>query len=95
MNITVLPSKIIQCIQCKSEFNESNVPYGNSSLCIKCQVNMQVISINFKRSMEERNIAQPMCPFCYNGTVVEDVNVDGIFFCESCFREIKILRFKK
>lgn len=36
----------------------------------------------------------PLCPFCYNGIVVEDNNMPGIFFCTWCHSNIKIPKFK-
>ena len=39
--------------------------------------------------------SQPDCPHCYSGNIVEDFNVNRVFFCDNCFEEVKIKKFKK
>lgn len=38
---------------------------------------------------------EPHCPHCYNGEVVEDNEMSGVFFCNICFRKVTIRKFKE
>jgi len=33
------------------------------------------------------------CPKCYDGIIVKDKKISNVFFCNKCFREIKIEKF--
>ena len=34
----------------------------------------------------------PVCPYCYDGIIVRDNNKPDVFFCNRCFREVKIFK---
>jgi len=34
------------------------------------------------------------CGNCYGGEIVEDDVVPGVFFCNKCFKNVKIRKFK-
>ena len=36
----------------------------------------------------------PLCPYCYEGFIVEDNNKKGVYFCNRCFNQIIIRPFK-
>jgi hypothetical protein len=39
-------------------------------------------------------MAHPFCPFCYDGEIVEENDINGSFFCNRCFKEVKIRKKK-
>ncbi|MBW2966085.1 hypothetical protein KY342_03200 [Candidatus Woesearchaeota archaeon] len=39
-------------------------------------------------------MAYPVCPFCYDGEIVEDDEIKNSFFCNRCLREVKIRKKK-
>lgn len=79
------------CPKCGKEFNlyERGSVF---SICTECLMKEKLSDNKLKENKYE---PEPLCPSCYNGKIVEDANVAGIFFCDSCFEEIKIKKWQK
>ncbi|MBW2982172.1 hypothetical protein KY343_04805 [Candidatus Woesearchaeota archaeon] len=39
-------------------------------------------------------MAYPLCPFCYEGEIVEENDIKGNYFCNRCFRKVDIRKKK-
>ena len=40
-------------------------------------------------------INEPLCPYCYEGVIVEDNTMKGVYFCNHCFKEVRIKKFNE
>ena len=44
---------------------------------------------------ENNKLKPPYCPYCLDGLIVKDNNMKGVYFCNRCFKQIKIITFKE
>jgi len=44
---------------------------------------------------DDKKDRSPHCPYCYDGEIVQDNFIEGLFFCNRCFRKVKILKYNE
>ena len=44
--------------------------------------------------MSKQCFRRPQCPYCYNGEIVADNHVKGVYFCAVCHERVSMIKFK-
>jgi len=48
-----------------------------------------------KDVIDDKEDRGPLCPYCYDGEIVEDDNIKGVFLCNRCFHRVKIRKYNR